>query len=283
MATDATTNPLHRLTPEQIEEIGREFDAIHDEVYADLGDRDARYIRSMIQMQRRLALTGRVLLLGSRHKPLFVAGVTALSLAKILENMEIGHNVMHGQWDWMNDPQINSYAWDWDSASTAEGWKHSHNYLHHTFTNIRDKDRDLGYDLMRVDPKQEWHPVYVLQPAYNVALMALFQWGVALHDLDITAIRTGRKSWKDAKQELKGIATKARRQFLKDYVAYPLLSGRSARRTLKANATANMIRNVWAHAIIFCGHFPDQAYRSARRRSRARRAAGSTSASCSAR
>ena len=31
-------------------------------------------------------------------------------------------------------------------------------------------------------------------------------------------------------------------------------------RTLAANALANVIRNVWAHAIIFCGHFPDQTY-----------------------
>ncbi len=51
--------------------------------------------------------------------------------------MEIGHNVMHGQWDWMNDPDINSQAWDWDTASPADAWRHSHNYEHHTFTNIR--------------------------------------------------------------------------------------------------------------------------------------------------
>ena len=51
-------NPLHRLTPEQIEELGREFDALHEQVKADLGDRDARYIRSMIAFQRRLALHG---------------------------------------------------------------------------------------------------------------------------------------------------------------------------------------------------------------------------------
>jgi fatty acid desaturase len=31
-------------------------------------------------------------------------------------------------------------------------------------------------------------------------------------------------------------------------------------RTLAADALANVIRNVWAHAIIFCGHFPDQTY-----------------------
>ena len=187
-------NPLHRLTPEQIEAIGKEFDALHEEVFDDLGDRDARYIRSMIALHRRLALLGRVLLVGSRFRPLWAAGTATLSLAKILENMEIGHNVMHGQWDWMNDPVINSSAWDWDTASTAEAWKHSHNYVHHTYTNIRGKDRDLGYEIMRIDPHQKWHPVYLAQPFYNLVLAALFEWGVAAHDLDFDAIRAGEKS-----------------------------------------------------------------------------------------
>ena len=119
-------------------------------------------------MQRRLAVIGRVLLLGSRFRPASLAGTAALSAAKILENMEIGHNVMHGQWDWMNDPQIHSSTWDWDTASTAEAWKHSHNYVHHTFTNIRGKDKDLGYEIMRIDPQQKWHPVYLCQPLYNL-------------------------------------------------------------------------------------------------------------------
>src|SRR6185312_15234910 len=51
-----------------------------------------------------------------RRKPAWILGTTLLSLAKILENMEIGHNVMHGQWDWMNDPQIHSSSWDWDTV-----------------------------------------------------------------------------------------------------------------------------------------------------------------------
>ena len=75
--------------------------------------------------------------------------------------MEIGHNVMHGQWDWMNNPEIHSSTWDWDTASTKEAWKHSHNYVHHTYTNIRGKDKDLGYEIMRIDPHQKWHPVYL--------------------------------------------------------------------------------------------------------------------------
>jgi linoleoyl-CoA desaturase len=275
-------NPLARLTGEQIEELGREFDAIHDEVFAELGERDSRYIRSTIKLHRQLVLAARAMLLGSRYKPLWLGGTAALSVAKILENMEIGHNVMHGQWDWMNDPNINSQNWDWDTASPADAWRHSHNYEHHTFTNIRGKDRDLGYEIMRIDPHQKWHPVYLLQPFYNLVLMGFFEWGVALHDLNFDAIRAGEKSKGKVSSELKAIGVKARKQVVKDYIAFPLLSAavsavsspgrggtRSARRstaergfksTLAANFSANIVRNVWAYSIIFCGHFPDQTY-----------------------
>ena len=315
MAETLIESPLSKLSDEQIEELGKEFDAIHDEVFAELGDRDRRYIVSMIEMHRRLVVSGRILLFGSRNRAAWLAGTSMLALAKILENMEIGHNVMHGQWDWMNDPQINSATWDWDTASTSEAWKHSHNYIHHTYTNIRGKDKDLGYEIMRIDPHQKWHPVYLLQPLYNLALMAFFEWGVAVHDLDIEAIRSGEKSKKQLGSELKGIWGKARLQIAKDYVAWPLISAlanaavegalaarrpssrrerlrkrtrgvvagarrrgrgrevlgdvalaafeggaKSFKSTLWANFTANIVRNVWAHAIIFCGHFPDQTY-----------------------
>jgi fatty acid desaturase len=305
-------SPLAHLSEEQIEDIGREFDAIHDEVYEDLGDRDRRYITSMIEMHRRLAVLSRALLVGARYRPTWIAGTTANSLAKILENMEIGHNVLHGQWDWMNDPQIHSSTWDWDTASTSEAWKHSHNYIHHTYTNILGKDKDLGYEIMRIDPHQKWHPVYLAQPIYNVLLMLAFEWGVAFHDLDFEAIRKGEKSKKQLRRELKGIAGKARSQIVKDYIAWPFVNalgmaalqaiasgareaadgrGRSRsplaairrrrsrggrvqrvaldaleagaatfRAAAKANFTANLVRNVWAYAIIFCGHFPDQTY-----------------------
>jgi NADPH-dependent stearoyl-CoA 9-desaturase len=253
-------SPLARLTPEQIEQLGREFDAIHDEVFASLGERDARYIRRVIKLHRYLVLAARALLIGSRKKRLWFAGTAALSVGKILENMEIGHNVLHGQWDWMNDPDINSRSWDWDTASPAEAWRHSHNYEHHTYTNIRGKDRDLGYEIMRIDPHQRWHPIYLFQPLYNLVLAAFFEWGVALHDLNAEAILAGEKPKAQVIEELKAIGVKARRQIIKDYIAFPALSGRAFRSTLAANFTANIVRNVWAHSIIFCGHFPDQTY-----------------------
>ncbi len=266
-------SPLERLTAEQLERLGAELDAIHDRVFAELGERDARYIRRTIRLHRQLVLGARIALLGSRRRPLWLAGTAALSLAKVLENMEIGHNVMHGQWDWMNDPDINSRNWDWDTASPADAWRHSHNYEHHTFTNIRGKDRDLGYEIMRIDPHQRWHPIYLLQPLYNLLLMGFFEWGVALHDLNVEALRAGEKSREQVLEELRAIGVKARRQIVKDYLAFPALSallagalsgrragGSTFKSALAANFTANIVRNVWAHSIIFCGHFPDQTY-----------------------
>jgi fatty acid desaturase len=308
-----SSSPFERLSEEEIEEIGREFQAIHDDVFNDLGDRDRKYIESMIKLHRLLALAGRVILIGSRWRPAWLLGTSTLSVAKVLENMEIGHNVLHGQWDWMNHPEINSSSWDWDTASPAEAWKHSHNYVHHTYTNVISKDRDLGYEIMRIDPAQPWNPVYLLQPLYNLLLMAFFEWGVAVHDLDFTAIRAGDKDMKRVRRELKGIAAKGRRQIVKDYVAWPLVSAavslladvgitaarqsrskpsvrarlaRGARKanpkakrgellrelierrsfrepfrsTVRADFMANIVRNVWAHGIIFCGHFPDGTY-----------------------
>ena len=255
-----SANPIDRLGESELAEIAAQFDALHDEVFSNLGDRDARYIRAVIRFQRHLTIASRAVLLASRWKPAWVVGTAGLALAKILENMEIGHNVMHGQWDWMRDPEIHSASWDWDNVSPAAAWKHSHNVVHHTFTNVIGKDHDVGYELLRIDPRQRWKPRHLTQPVSNLLLMALFEWGVASHDLDVRAVRSGAKSRAQLQDELRAIGVKIARQVAKDYVAFPLLSGRSWRSSLLAAVVANIVRNVWAHAIIFCGHFPDQAY-----------------------
>jgi NADPH-dependent stearoyl-CoA 9-desaturase len=247
------------LTEEQVEELGRELDALREEIEESRGDADAKYINRLIKVQRNLAAAGRVTLFFSKYKPAFWAGSTMLGLAKILENMEIGHNTMHGQWDWMNDPEIHSSKWEWDTAQPADQWKHSHNYIHHQFTNVMYHDNDIGYGVLRVTREQKWRPYYLGNMAYNTMLALLFQWGVALHDLDIEAIRKGRKDPKEMKRQLKQIWKKIRKQIGKDYVVYPLLSGPNALSTMKANAVANLMRNVWSYMIIFCGHFPDGA------------------------
>jgi linoleoyl-CoA desaturase len=247
------------LSESDVEALGREFDDIRREIEESRGADDEAYIRRIIYIQRRLMVAARITLFASSFPPAWFAGTAMLAAGKILENMEIGHNVMHGQWDWMNDPEIHSGTWEWDNTCPAEQWKHSHNFVHHTFTNVIGKDNDVGYGILRVTEDQKWNPVYLGQPVYNALLALFFEWGVALHDLDIVAIRKREKDPVELKRQLNGIGRKIGRQVGKDYIVFPLLSGPNFATTLSANATANIIRNLWSYLIIFCGHFPDGA------------------------
>jgi fatty acid desaturase len=259
-------NPI-QLNEEQLAEFGREIDTIQNDIRATLGERDRAYILRLIKTQRIAALAGRAAIFASLpllptgipFLMVFGGGAFTLGIAKILENMEIGHNVIHGQWDWMNDPAIHSSTWEWDNVCPAAQWKHSHNFMHHTWTNVLEKDHDVGYQIMRVSERQEWKPAFLFQPLYNVALASLFQWGIALHDIDLDAIRSGKMRVSDAAPLAKEIAKKAGRQLAKDYLLWPLLAGPFFLWVVGANLIANFMRNVWSYAIIFCGHFPDGA------------------------
>jgi NADPH-dependent stearoyl-CoA 9-desaturase len=245
------------MTPEMADEFGRELDAIRERVIADLGERDATYIRKVIKAQRGLEVGGRALLFAGIFPPAWLAGTAMLAASKILDNMEIGHNIMHGQYDWMGDPALQGRNFEWDSACPSDQWRHSHNYMHHTYTNVLDMDRDIGYGILRMSEDQKWVPYYRGNLLYAFLLMVLFQYGVALHELETERIRSGEISIADKKETLRGIWKKVKRQTLKDYVAFPLLAGPFAPWVFAGNMTANLIRNVWSYAIIFCGHFPE--------------------------
>lgn len=263
MSLVVTTPKNHRLpvtpdqlTDEQFEAIGRELDALRAEVMNDLGERDAAYIRRIIRLQRSLELASRVVLLFSWAPPAWVLGTLGLAVAKILDNMEIGHNVLHGQWDWMRDPKIHSTAWEWDFASPAAHWKRTHNESHHTWTNVLGKDEDLGFGIMRVDEKQPWTLPALIQPVAALINALTFQYGIAIYDVGVGRYLRGEID-RATLRELGGVALrKVRRQTLKDYVLFPILSGPAFLSTLAANAVANVIRNIWANSVIICGHFP---------------------------
>ena len=243
-----------RLSPAELEAFGAEMEAIRQRIVADLGEKDSAYIYDIVKKQRAFELAGRALF----YLPVigWVPAVACLSISKILDNMEIGHNVMHGQYDWMGDPDLNSRMFDWDTMAPADNWKYGHNYMHHTFTNILGKDRDVGYGILRMDEDQKWHPYYLGNPLYAFLLMTFFEWGVALHDLEVDELVAGRRTWAENKEIGARIWRKVKKQTLKDYVLFPLLTGPLAPLTFAGNFTANIIRNLWTFNIIFCGHFP---------------------------
>ncbi|GAB3858159.1 acyl-CoA desaturase [Nocardioides maradonensis] len=254
MTTTTDETLYHGLTMAQLDAFGAELDAIRQRIIADLGEEDAAYIRKIVKAQRRFELAGRALF----YLPVvgWLPAVACLSISKIIDNMEIGHNVMHGQYDWMGDPHLNSRMFDWDTMAPAENWKYGHNYMHHTYTNIVGKDRDVGYGILRMDTDQKWRPYYLGNPVYAFLLMTFFEWGVAMHDLEVDELVAGRRTWAENKEIGARILKKVRKQVVKDYLLYPALTGPLFPLTFAGNFVANIVRNLWTFNIIFCGHFP---------------------------
>ncbi|MCC2638559.1 MAG: putative LINOLEOYL-CoA [Moraxellaceae bacterium] len=247
-----------RLSAADYAAFGAALDGIRARVTADLGERDVTYIRRMIRVQRSAEIGGRLALFLGFNPIAWCLGVGLLSLSKILDNMEIGHNVMHGQYNWTNDPALRGKNFEWDNACPGEQWRHSHNYVHHTFTNILGKDRDVGYGILRMADEQPWKPKHLFQPVRAFLMMLIFEWGVAMHDLEMDRLRSGEVAWKTVKPRLLQSLRKMGRQGLKDYVIFPLLAFPIFSSVLLGNLAANVIRNIWAFVIIFCGHFTDQ-------------------------
>jgi NADPH-dependent stearoyl-CoA 9-desaturase len=236
---------------------GRELDALRLATLAKLGQSDVDHIRRVIRLVRYSEAAGRALLHFGIGPFTFAVGTTALGAAKILENMEVGHNVMHGQYDWTGDHELDGKRYEWDTACTGDDWRHSHNYEHHTFTNVLGRDRDVGYGVLRVTPAQRWHARNLLQPIYAALLALFFQWGVAMHDLRLDEVATGRMTWAELRARARPFLRKAAWQLGRDYVVFPALAVWNAPRVLAGNALANALRNLWSFAVIFCGHFPE--------------------------
>lgn len=243
------------LTREDIEAIGSELDLIRQDIEESLGARDAAYIYRVIRFQRTLDIASRLVIAASRSRVGWLVGTVSLAYSKSIENMEIGHNVGHGQWDWMNDPEVHSTTWEWDMAGSSRQWRYSHNYRHHVFSNVLGVDDDLGFGVLRVTRDQPWKREHLFQPLRNMLLAIVFEWGIARHGLH--AERDRAHSEVERQAVTRTMLTKVAHQITKDYLVWPGLSLHHWRRTLSANITANLLRNLWACVVIFCGHFPD--------------------------
>lgn len=257
-SAQAFSSKSRHLSDVEIAEFASKLDKIRDEVMASLGERDANYINKVLNIVRGSEVAGRGLLMTLGWlPPAWLAGVGLLGFSKIVENMELGHNVMHGQYDWMNDPKFSGATYDWDNTCAAPMWKHSHNYMHHTYTNIVGKDLDIGYDTVRMTHEQPWQVNDVFNLAKLAGIATFFQWAVGYHDIQVAQHEYADHPDKAQmiRQRWQQFSKKIIRQVSKDYVIFPVLSGINFLPTLTGNAAANLVRNWWSFAIIFCGHF----------------------------
>lgn len=272
MKPNDNTTYTPKPSPETLDKFAAELDNLKRKTFAKVGTKDALYIRRLIAFQRGLDITSRIVIAlgllafsGSTAFVIACIGTLGLACAKILDNMEIGHNVMHGQYDWMNDPYINSRKFDWDIAADSNSWKRYHNHEHHTYTNVIGKDRDFGYGLLRLSDDTPWKRKNLWQVLTYMNLSFLFEWGVAYHELAGERIFFGKRraesSLPISRNALKtAFFKKAGRQIFKDYILFPLLFWPVALPVLMCNIAANILRNLWTSSIIFCGHFTEGAH-----------------------
>ena len=261
-------------TIEAFEAFARELDQLRDDTRRQLGEADARYIRRLLYAIRGTESAGRALLtLGGTFWPAWALGAGLLGLSKCLDNMEFGHNVIHGQYDWLNDPRFEGKTYEWDNACSKEDWRHFHNHMHHHYTNVLGVDRDFGYGMLRLSADTPWERRNLTQGLYAVIVALLFEWAIAIHNMEVERLRTPERESVLARIKAMWPNTRAKmwRQIKKDYVLWPLIGGvaglvlgtgfwSALGMSLLGHVVANVIRNLWTFVVIFCGHFTDQVY-----------------------
>jgi fatty acid desaturase len=258
-------------TAAEFDAFAREIDQVRDDFRRSLDASDARYIHHVLYLIRCLESAGRALLtLAAIGWPIGLLGTVLLGLSKCVENMEFGHNVMHGQYDWLNDPRFEGLSADWDTACPQRDWKHTHNHMHHYYTNVEGVDRDFGYGFLRLSSDTPWEPRHLTQALYMVIVAFVFEWAIAIHNLEVEQLRVDREATRARMKSLwPVIKAKMWVQIKKDYLLWPVLGGVASLllghgfwlglgASLLGHLGANVIRNLWTFVTIFCGHFTDQ-------------------------
>ena len=247
-----------------LEALRRDIDELRASVTAQIGVADAEYIKSVRTAARALEVSGRFLIHVSMEPFSFGVGVLSLSLYKILENMELGHNIMHGQYDFMQDPTLHSSNYEWDIVGTAATWKHAHNVTHHSYTNVIGKDDDFGYLFFRLSSDVAWKPGHLLQWLVSPLTGLVFDHAVAYYHARPSEYLTAERGSQERRAQLRTmladwrqLARKSASHYAKEYVFYPALAGPFAPKVAIGNALAQLARNVWTYAVIQCGHLTE--------------------------
>ena len=191
-------NPIAHLTPEDIEQLGVELDAIRQDVLDSRGARDAAYIRKVIAPSAASSSAAARCCCSASSRRAWVLGTAGLSRRQDPRQ--------HGDRPQRHARPVGLDARPEDplhhlgvgqrlrrpsSGSTR------HNEMHHTYTNVVGKDNDLGYGIMRVDEDQPWTPSTSRQPLWNFINACFFEYGIAAYDLELGEPSIAKKRTED--------------------------------------------------------------------------------------
>lgn len=270
--------PLTVQTPTadaRLDQIEAEFEAIRARAREQLGAEDVANIRRLRRNSRLAEFAGRGLLWFGRGPLSFVAGTGLVWLHRNLEAIEIGHNVLHGQYDYFPEiPEFHAHNFKWKAPIDEEGWRREHNAQHHVHTNVYEKDPDLNHGLLRTNAQTPWHPSHRWQvPLYMFGVYPTMLYRFNGQNLGFAqeyraeAFPTGNQGY--ALVDTEGASLEERQQrnrrsinrvLFKEYAVFPalaLLTGRSPLRVLAGNAIADMVNNYWIGLTIQATHFTE--------------------------
>ncbi|MDO8330208.1 MAG: acyl-CoA desaturase [Fluviicoccus sp.] len=267
--------PVTSPTDALYDQIEQEFEAIKTRHRQQLGEADIAYIRSIRRNSRIAEVAGRGLLWLGRGPLSFVAGTGLVWLHRNLEAIEIGHNVLHGQYDYFPEiPEFHSHNFKWKAPIDEEAWRREHNAMHHVHTNVYEKDPDLNHGILRTNDKTPWNPSHRFQvPMYLLAAYPTMLYRFNAQNLGFSQeyraenfplgnegyamVDTGGASVAEReKRHLRSIM----RVMVKEYGVFPALAaltGRSPLRVLAGNAIADVVNNYWIGLTIQATHFTE--------------------------
>lgn len=256
-----TASPTPGLEGERLQAFGRELDALRKEIEAEIGEEDLRRVRRLDRISRSLEVTGRVLIHFSFEPVTFTSGVVALWLHKQLQATEIGHPALHGAYDKIPGAgRFHSERFRWDNPIEESSWRFSHNVEHHQYTNIVGRDPDLEYGMVRLhaavphkdrNRKQLRHTAWTwLALGFSMNLHSTGLEALYLGDAEIPKGKVRAEWWR--RHVLAG--RKLLPYWAKNYVLFPALAGPMFWKVLLGNWLAEVMRNVYSAASIFCGH-----------------------------
>lgn len=260
---------------EEYEKIHQAFEAIKQKHRDDLGEKDVRYIKKIRRNSRIFEVIGRSLI-HILPGPFALMGVPFLFLHRNLEAIEIGHNVLHGQYDSFDEiPQFHAQNFRWKAPVDEISWRQEHNAVHHVHTNVYEKDPDLNHGFLRVNsqvPHTKLHyfqvPIYLFLfypfmlynfNAQNLGVVDKFRKkyfsegnkGYAVLDESLRLSKAeGKKRHKRA----------VRRIWAKEYVLFPLLAlltGVGGIKVFLANLLADVMNSYWIALTIQATHFTE--------------------------
>lgn len=250
---------------ERYRRFGEALDDVKQRAMARVGTEDVKYVRRLNRFSRGMEVAGRLLIHLSPDPFTFVLGVGALWIHKQLQSTEIGHTALHGAYDRL--PGAEAFAskkFRWDTPIDEESWRLAHNVRHHGNTNVAGRDPDVDFGPVRLTPQTPhrfWHrwqlpfalavvfPLFALTINTHVTGLSevLSPADRPLHFLPDRSAASRRAAWKKALRKYVPY-------YLYNFALFPLLAGPFFWKVLLGNVIAEVLRDLYSAATIFCGH-----------------------------